>query len=311
MRKTVAYWLAAVCVWLACSFSAGADVIVEPMDSFYEEHAEECVHVGRAFTANGPDGKVYLYKSPELPEVVATWENGYRASIMYTYEDSRGILWGVYDDYRGTVGWMPMEYMELIYDSISFQKEFSEEITEQGGELDAENLEGTIRFWKYPGSEECEVLSVDDTEDYLPEYTGVYVDGVGNRWGHVGYYFGRKDTWICINAPSAEFEQLYPDGAPQIGQLTGEGVDAETTDPEGQKDEKGDDTEAANPEGKPGNRGEEAAGNRDVQNSADRIVPQPDYSMMMLAIALVALVTVATAVLLLCLWKKRDKREGN
>ena len=88
-------------------------------------------------------------------------------------------------------------------------------------------------------------------------------------------------------------------------------MDAETTDPEGQKDEKGDDTEAANPEGKPGNRGEEAVGNRDVQNSADRIVPKPDYSMMLLAIALVALVTVATAVLLLCLWKKRDKREGN
>lgn len=291
MRKTVIYWLAAICFWMACSFSAGADVLVEPMDTFYEDHAAECTHVGRAFTANGPDGKVYLYKSPELPEVVATWENGFKASIMFTYEDSRGTLWGVYDDYRGTVGWMPMEYMELIYDSISFQKEFSEEIVEQSGELHAEDLEGTILFWKYPGSEECEALSVDDTEDYLPEYNGVYVDGNGKRWGHIGYYFGRRDTWICIDAPGAEFEQLYPDGAPQIGEQAEENADAETAEPVGQEKESAETTESK-------------------QESAGRIVPKPDYGVMALAAGLVLLVAVATAVLLVVLRKKRGSGQA-
>ncbi len=278
MRKTVTYWLAAVCFWVACSFSVAADVIAVPMDSFYEDHAQDCTHVGRMFTANGPDGKVYLYKSPELPEVVATWENGYTAHIMFTYEDSQGTLWGVYDDYRGTVGWMPMEYMELIYDSISFQKEYSEEITEQSGELDAEDLEGTIRFWKYPGSEECEALDVDDSETYLPEYNSVYVDGIGNRWGHIGYYFGRRDTWVCIDEPGAEFEQLYPDGAPQVGQQDGKDSDTETVDPEEQ------------------------------QESPDRIVPRPNYGVIALAAGLVVLVAGATAVLLMALRKKGNGR---
>ena len=291
MRKTVTCWLAAVCFWMACSFSVVADVLVEPIDSFYEDHREECRHVGRMFIANGPDGKVYLYKSPELPEVVATWENGYRAHIMFTYEDSRGILWGVYEDYNGTVGWMPMDYMDLVYDSISFQEEHSGEITEQSGELDEENLEGTIRFWKYPGSEECEALSVDDTEDYLPEYNGVYVDGNGNRWGHVGYYFGRRDTWICIDAPGAEFEQLYPDGAPQIGEQAEENADAETAEPVGQEKESAETTESK-------------------QESAGRIVPKPDYGVMALAAGLVLLVAVATAVLLVVLRKKRGSGQA-
>lgn len=290
MRKTVTCWLAAVCFWMACSFSVVADVLVEPIDSFYEDHREECSHVGRMFIANGPDGKVYLYKSPELPEVVATWENGYRAHIMFTYEDSRGILWGVYEDYNGTVGWMPMDYMDLVYDSISFQEEHSGEITEQSGELDEKNLEGTIRFWKYPGSEECEALSLDDTEDYLPEYNGVYVDGNGNRWGHVGYYFGRRDTWISIDAPGAEFGELYPDGAPLTGQ----------------QDEKGSDTETVDPEGRQPEPGEEAG--QTMQNSSDRIVPKPDYGVMALAAALVLLVAAGTAVLLVFLRKKGNKR---
>lgn len=296
MRKTVTCLLAAVCFWMACSFSAVADMIAEPMDSFYEDHREECSYMGRAFTANGPDGKVYLYKSPELPEVVATWENGYTVYITFTYEDSQGIVWGVYDDYRGTLGWMPMDYMDLVYDSISFQEEHREEITEQSGELNAEDLKGTIRFWKYPGSEECEALSVDDTEDYLPEYTGVYVDGNGNRWGHVGYYFGRRDTWICIDAPGAEFGELYPDGVPEIGE----------------QDEKGGDTEAVEQEGQPGKNSEEAAQSQTVQKGSDRIVPKPDYSMMALTIGLVFLVVVATAALLVVLRKKgSSEKEGD
>ena len=111
------------------------------------------------------------------------------------------------------------------------------------------------------------------------------MDGVGNRWGHVGYYFGRKDTWICIDASSAEFEQLYPDGAPQIGQLTGEDVDAEAAETAGQKRESAERTDSK-------------------QESAGRIVPKPDYGVMALAAGLVLLVAGATAVLLVVLRKK-------
>ena len=137
---------------------------------------------------------------------------------------------------------------------------------------------------------------MDDAEDYLPEYTGVYVDGNGNRWGHVGYYFGRRDTWISIDAPGAEFGELYPDGVPEIGE----------------QDEKGGDMEAVEQEGQPGKNSEEAAQSQTVQKDSDRIVPKPDYSMMALTIGLVFLVVVATAALLVVLRKKgSSEKEGD
>lgn len=271
--KKVNYLLAAFVCCMLCSFSVRADVIMEPMDSFYEEHSDECSYVGRAFTANGPDGKVFLYKSPELPEVVDTWENGYEVYIQFTYEDRRGDLWGVYDDYSGTVGWMPMDYMELIYDSISFQEDHAEEITNQTGTLDDAYLEETVFLWKYPGSEDCE--PVQPTESYLPDYNGIYEDGGGHRWGLVGYYFGYRNVWLCIDAPTADYGQLYPDGAPQM----------ETQPPES-----------------------ESTG--DAQKDTDRIVPKADHGIMVLTIALVLLVTVCTATMLLFLRKRKGSGEG-
>lgn len=270
MRK-LNYLLAALACCVLCSFPVRADVIMEPMDSFYEEHSEECSYVGRAFTANGPDGKVFLYKSPELPEVVDTWENGYEVYIQFAYEDRDGVLWGVYDDYSGTVGWMPMDYMELIYDSISFQEDHAEEITDQRGTLGGTYLGEAVFLWKYPGSEEYEPVQ---EEAGLPDYNRVYEDGEGHRWGLVNYYFGCRNVWVCIDAPTADYGQLYPDGAPQT-------------------------------EIRP------ADSDSDARNGTDRIVPKADKGVMGLAIILVLSVAVATAVLLLVLRKRgvSEKKE--
>ena len=131
--KKIFYVFTALICYMLLSIPVKADVIWEPFDSFYEAHADECEYMGRFFTANGPDGKVILYKSPELPEVVAEWENGHKAYIHFTYRDQSGILWGIYDDYQDTVGWVPMDYMEVIYDSISFHEEHSAQITERSG----------------------------------------------------------------------------------------------------------------------------------------------------------------------------------
>ncbi|MDE6169306.1 MAG: hypothetical protein K2G28_12715, partial [Acetatifactor sp.] len=140
MRKQMGILTGMLCGILCCcglwAMSVRADVIWEPMDSFYEKHSSECTYVNRQFTAKGPDGKVILYKSPILPEQVAVWENGYQAYISFTYKDSHGIVWGIFEGENGMTGWMPMAYMEAVYDSISFQEEFEDEIQDHIGELD-------------------------------------------------------------------------------------------------------------------------------------------------------------------------------
>lgn len=200
-----------------CVLSVQADLIWEPRDSFYEEHSSECEYVSRTFTANGPDGEVIVYESPVSDRVIARWENGFTAYISFTYEDRNGTVWGVYEELSDSrTGWMPMEYMDVVYDSISFAEEYQADFVAQEGTLDDQYQEKSIYLWEYPGSKEGYSMMTESS--YMPEYHRTYVDSQGHTWGNVGYYFGYKNGWICLDQPDAEFDTLYPDGAPGIGE---------------------------------------------------------------------------------------------
>lgn len=215
-------WLCLLGIIICCMHSAllvHADIIWEPDDNFYNQNASECTYVNRVYTANGPDGIVIVYKSPESPQVVTQIDNGTQIYISYTYQAPDGIVWGIYEDFVGGItrwitGWIPMDYMALVYDSISFAEEFDADIVAQDGGLDDAYLGQEIYLWKYPGSTEQHLMP---SEDYLPSYSSVFVDEEGRSWGNVGYYFGMKNTWVCIDQPTADFDTLYPEGAPQRG----------------------------------------------------------------------------------------------
>lgn len=196
--------------------SAKADVIWEPYeDSFYRSHWEECEHVDRSYRANGPGGEVILYESPESAKEITRWENGTSGYISFTYTDDSGVVWGVYNN--GDVnesGWMPMEYMVVVYDSISFAEEFADVIVEESGELDAGDYT-EVYFYSWPGAEHAILMPIDS---YVPEYHRTFVDEKGRRWGNVSYYYGTRDSWICLDAPVAAFYELWPEGAPQRGE---------------------------------------------------------------------------------------------
>ena len=93
--------------------------------------------------------------------------------------------------------------------------------------------------------------------------------------------------WICLDAPDADFSQLYPGGSPnakvrESGDAAGQAVGSQAPSPEDSK---------------------EAA-------EDSRIVPKPDHRMTILAIALVAAVAAGTAVLLVVLWKKPASKKS-
>lgn len=269
MKKWLCFLGTFIC-FLFCVLPVRADVIWEPEDAFYEKHSSMCTYVNRCFTANGPEGTVTLYKSPESPKVIDTWENGYAVYISYTYMDSDGILWGIYEGRESKqTGWVPMDYMKVVYDHISFREDYGSEIVDESGDLEEQYREGRVCFWDYPGSKEYYAMNLADWPD-LPGYTGVYTDEKGYRWGFVGYYYGRRNFWICLDQPVADYEQLYPDGGPQIG-AQAEAADAEYQSPE--------------------------------EQGTERIVPKQDKGTVFLVTGLVALVVIVTAVLLVVLRK--------
>lgn len=196
--------------------SVRADVIFEPWDdSFYEDHRSECEYHSRSYTADGPDGVVIVYESPESARKESEIANGTSVWISHIYTDPDGIRWGYCDDFAGNVGgWVPMDYLDIIYDWISFDEEYGECYVEEKGQLDGQYRGKTVYFWNYPGSQSSSYMELSADQEYLPEYTLQYTDPEGRIWGKVSYYMGHRNCWICLTDPTADLEGLYPGGAP-------------------------------------------------------------------------------------------------
>ena len=213
MKRILSLLLALVFV-LALSPAVSADVIFQPEDNFYAKHHEECEYLDRVYLTSGPNGSVTVYKSPESASVVQTLDNGTQLWISYVYPDKDGIFWG-FCEYHGKghwAGWIPMDYLLLKYDSIAFREEFADRIEKNGGEVQAD---GVVHFWSYPGSDTLSADIAVQKEDHLPQYDLLFTDDAGRKWGHVNYYMGIRDVWVCLDDPTVDYDTLYKNAAPQ------------------------------------------------------------------------------------------------
>lgn len=207
MKKVIGLCVILVNMFL-CIQTVHADVIWEPENTFYAKHSDECEMVDRGFTANGPNGKVIVYKSPENPTEVDSIPNGDPTWITWTYTDSDGIVWGCPNNFEN--GWVPMDYMVVIYDYISFEEEYGDRFVEKTGNVDDAYMGKLIYLWNYPGSEDfAEIDLSGDWADRMPEYHTTYVDEAGRTWGFCGYYYGMRNFWVCLDAADADYVKLY------------------------------------------------------------------------------------------------------
>ena len=214
MKRTFCLLWALMLV-LALVPAVSADVIVEPQDSFFWEHRGECQRIDRTYYADGPENVAVVYRSPESAAVVERVKNGEVLPISYRYTDENGISWGLCEYFGDEywVGWVPMDYLLLKYDAISFQEEFSDRITAEEGTLPSA-AEGRFHFWSYPGSDTLQA-DMPVEPDYLPEYYETFTDDAGRRWGHIGYHMGIRDVWVCLDAPTEDYPTLYAENPPQ------------------------------------------------------------------------------------------------
>ena len=188
MKKCAWIWAVVIC-WMLSAMPAKADAIWEPNDNFYNEHREDCKYVNRTFIANGPDGEVIVYKSPENPMVAGTWENGFKAYISFVYTDEDGNEWGIYENYETDVmGWVPMAYMKVVYDGISFAEEFGESFVEESGVISEEYAGQILHCFAYPGAKSSYEFHTEGMNE-MPPYQYTFTDEQGLEWGYVGYFY--------------------------------------------------------------------------------------------------------------------------
>ena len=282
MKKTVTILLAIISLAMLLTVAANADVLVEPNNDFYSQHARECSSLERTYYANGKRGYVTLRKEPGSGSEIASLRNGELIYIMFTY-DHKGELWGV-TERRSTddtyfvmwTGWVAMSDLTVAYDYIEFDREHSGEFYQYSGEP---NTTGDIIFWKWPGSGvingelgETWRHPGDAMNDVLPSHA--YLDPEGREWGFVGYMYGRRNAWFCISDPTnREIAAFNTPPAPQLWP-------------------------AADPDAIP-------SPNRTADNPDYVTAPEPWNDGLIVVIILVAAVVIGTAVLIGVLWKRK------
>lgn len=204
-------------IFVLSAASVKADLVMEPPNSFYDQHRKECTYLNRAATASvdtvfwsAPDS-LFRKDGPDAGETVY---------ISAVYTDDDGIQWGLAP---GKNQWILMADLLLPYTSDEFMADHEAEIYE--GTPFSIPAGTEIIPWSYPesGNAVGEALRFSDPL----ELTTFYDDLDGRQWGYTYYYdYGsRDDIWVCLSdmnnteIPQREVHEMYPAQAADEAQL--------------------------------------------------------------------------------------------
>lgn len=198
---------------LALSAPAYADVMWEPNSNyFYDTHRDQCEYENRGYYANGKEGFITLWDAPDGGMVRAQFQNGEQMWVYYIYRD-RWALTAFWTDGKETSGWVPLADLSLVYDFISFQEEYADQIRPYNGEFaDYAGDVAEVNFYSYPGSKGISMTwETGGSWHVLDNLTGtaendsyisqIFVDENGRTWGYVSYMYGRLNAWFCLDEP--------------------------------------------------------------------------------------------------------------
>ncbi len=198
--------LLALLLCLALAAPSLADVIWEPENDFYEKHFDECYYEDRVYVAGGEEGFVRAFDVP-LGKQTTEFPNGEELYIEWIWDREGG--WGFlrYRDDRGwQEAWVQMGDLTVKYDAVSFAQEHGSEFIypEEEVLLPLEGLEQLV-LWTYPGAVDHSVFSVySDSGEPPLWFNTLYEDPKGRTWGNLGYYYGYRNVWVCLDDPESE-----------------------------------------------------------------------------------------------------------
>lgn len=221
MKRKLLALLTAVLMMIAMVTPAFADIIWEPEgNSFYESHSGECSYHNRSYLANGEKGYVTVRTAPDSLTEVVNIANGTLFFAVHVWTDKDGTQWGV--GYPAgqwkTEGWVKLSEMAMIYDYISFEEDHGDEFQTYDGSVDG--LTEACSY-SYPGGVYRSKMENWSGGDFILSdcFDVLYTDENGLRWSYVGYYFGNKNFWVCIDDPMNE--ELGIETSLTVGQVRG------------------------------------------------------------------------------------------
>lgn len=198
---------------LSLAAPALADVIYEPEDAFYKSHKDECTYVNQSYivTASGAD----ICTKPGGSRI-GSYAAGETIYSDYNYTDPKtGDVWGnamFRDGNDWKEGWVCLTGMQIVYDYRAFEAEYGEKFYGTDGGVCL--CDTAVVEWAYPGAPEpLRIMEREDrpdadesVRDELTLYLGNtrFDDENGNQWGFLGYWRGRRNSWVCLTDPDAE-----------------------------------------------------------------------------------------------------------
>ena len=221
MKQRLLSLLLLLVLAIALAVPAAADVIWEPDDAFYNRHRDQCTYEHRVYELAGYGDSVQLWSAPD-GRVREELPNGTRGTVQFRWSGS-GVEWGYIYGLSGDWekgGWIPMGDLTLVYDSQEFIADHADEIV-TGDPVPVEFHSAML--YSYPGGPAAYVLNEDAR--YMPfsdVFSTVYTDEDGLLWGHIGYYMGTRDYWVCLDDPMSEGLSAHiVESAPSAAQLRG------------------------------------------------------------------------------------------
>ena len=196
---------------LCLGMSVYADVAYTPIDDFYEENYRECQGIERYHIANGEPGCVVGY-SPPTGEAKVVIPNGKEYFVSVVWSEESDIVWGCieYDPETLDIGWahrggecawVDMSQMTPRYDSRAFMEDHAAELLDETRTVVLKPDEEMLTYL-YPGSGiVTDPILNWDSEDMTVELGNIYTDSEGREWGRIGYLYGIRDVWVCIDEP--------------------------------------------------------------------------------------------------------------
>lgn len=206
--KTVWLIAMALCLASALCLPVLADVIIEPQDDFYSGHSGEMDYVNREYYTNGEIGYTPISDEPG-GRVLGYAKNGQVFLVSFVYTDASGGQWGLVEyakdgdlltsaPYTGKVGYIALDDATGVYDSQAFYEEHEAELKPYTG--DKSELSGGAVLWTFPRSGTFYDFEEDLALESV-EFDATYTYEDGQVWGHLGYYYGLRNVWICLSDP--------------------------------------------------------------------------------------------------------------
>lgn len=209
MKRRLTVLILTILAAAALFAPAFADLMWEPNhNSFFERSRDDCVRENRSYLANGEKGYITLLSAPDSLLEVKNFANGVSIYVGYVWQGEDGTQWALgtrsvrtEKGWESYDGWLPMSELALIYDSLCFEEDYGDTFEPCTGSL-AEL--GEVALYSYPGGVLQSSGLMDVREADWAEYDSVYTDENGLRWATVGYLYGFRNVWYCIDDPANE-----------------------------------------------------------------------------------------------------------